>query len=96
MTCRYEQLSIFTKPLPDEAPAICLADGIQKTARKPEGWMLSLVQDGEYVVDVGEHPLVLCPADVQPDEIRPEYRYCYYLICGKVYSGIFVGRETDG
>lgn len=51
---------------------------------------------GEYVVDVGEHPLVLRPADAQPSEIRPEYRYCHYLICGKVYAGIFVGRETDG
>lgn len=96
MSCCYEQLSIFTMLLPDEAPAICLMDDIQKMARKPESWMLSLVPDGEYVVDVGEHPLVLRPADVQPNEIRPEYRYYHYLICGKVYAGIFVGREIDG
>lgn len=96
MPAVFEQLSIFTMLLPDEAPAICLMDDIQKTARKPESWMLSLVPDGEYVVDVGEHPLVLRPADVQPNKIRPEYRYYHYLICGKVYAGIFVGREIDG
>lgn len=57
--------------------------------------MLSLVPDGEHVVDVGEHPLVLRPADAcQPEEIRPEYRYCHYLIDGQVYAGVFVGEEV--
>ena len=96
MTYQYEQLSIFTMLLPDEAPAVCLMDGVQKMARKPESWILGLVSDGEYVVDVGEHPLVLRPADAKPEDIRPEYRYFHYLIRGKVYAGIFVGRECDG
>lgn len=69
-----------------------------------EDWVLEmnaiqqgiLVPEGVYVVEVGKHPLVLRPVDAKPEDIRPEYRYFHYLICGKVYAGVFVGRETDG
>lgn len=96
MAVVFEQLSLFAIDLLDDAPAICLMDGIESTAKKPDDWMLSLVPEGVYVVEVGKHPLVLRPVDAKPEDIRPEYRYFHYLICGKVYAGIFVGRETDG
>ena len=67
MPAVYEQLSLFSLVLPDEATAICLMGRTERTARKPEAWMLGLVPDGEYVVDVGEHPLVLRPAGLREE-----------------------------
>lgn len=92
----YEQLSLFSLVLPDETTAICLMGRTESMARKPEAWMLGLVPDGEYVVDVGEHPLVLRPAGLQEDEVEPSHHYRHYLIGDRVYAGIFVGRYDDG
>ena len=55
-----------------------------------------MVPDGEYVVDVGEHPLVLRPAGLQEEEVEPGHHYRHYLIGDRVYAGIFVGRYDDG
>ena len=92
----YEQLSLFSLVLPDETTAICLMGRTESMARKPEAWMLGLVPDGEYVVDVGEHPLVLRPAGLREEEIEPGHHYRHYLIGSRVYAGIFVGRYDDG
>lgn len=96
MATVFEQFSIFTMLQPDEFPAVRLLDGVQKMARKPEPWMLGLVPDGEYVIDVGEHPLVLQPTGLREEEVEPGHHYRHYLIAGRVYSGIFVGRYDDG
>ena len=96
MPAVYEQLSLFSLVLPDETTAICLMGRTESMARKPEAWMLGLVPDGEYVVDVGEHRLVLRPAGIREEAIEPGHHYRHYLIGGVVYSGIFVGGYGDG
>lgn len=94
MNCM-DQLCLFDMILPDIVNAVCCMDSSEKIARKVEKWMSKLVADGEYFVNVDEHPLILRPVDVQPEDIRSGHHYYHYLIDGKVYAGIFVGRECE-
>lgn len=86
------QLSLF---IAEGAVAVCCEDGKEVPARGLEDWMTVLVSDGEYVIDIGEHPLVLRPTATAADEIPAGNRYYHYTIGPQVYSGIFVGREKE-
>lgn len=87
-----EQLSLF---IAEGAVAICFEDGKEAPTRTLENWMMALVPDGEYVIDVGTHPLVLRPTATTADKIPVGHRYYHYMIGPQVYSGIFVGREKE-
>lgn len=87
MVVQYEQMSLF-RPC-EEAEAICCMDGGRTTASAPDGWMTCLVPNGEYVVMVGAHPLVLRLVDLRAEEIPEGNRYYHYTIGGRVYAGIF-------
>lgn len=92
----YEQLSLFDLcTAADEAATSCWT-GVKTVARKVEGWMKRLVPDGEYVVDVGGHDCVLRPTKLSAADIPQGHAFYHYQIGGRIYAGIFVGRETDG
>lgn len=82
------QQSLFTGAI-----AICCEDGETAPARAPEDWMTALVPGGEYVINVGKHPLVLRPTATAADQVPVGHRYYHYMVGHQVYSGIFVGRE---
>lgn len=50
--------------------------------------------DGEYVVMVGTHPLVMRKTKLAVDEVPEGHQFYHYLIDGAVYAGIFVGKEN--
>ena len=56
--------------------------------------MKRLVPKGEYIVMVGPYPLMLRPTPVRAEDIEAGHRYYHYTIDGRVYSGIFLGRDT--
>lgn len=87
-----KQLSLF---IAEDAVAVCCEDGKVLPARELEDWMSTLVPDGEYVIDIGNHPLVLRPTATAADKIATGHRYYHYMIGPQVYSGIFVGREME-
>ena len=88
----YEQLSLFDpKPVMEKVATSCWT-GIEMIARAVESWMTNLVSDGEYVVDVDGHACVLRPTKLSVEKIPQGHAFYHYMIEGKVYSGIFVGR----
>lgn len=90
------QLSLFeTPPAAGGVSATCLweYDPAARTAERPSPQMKRLVPAGEYVVWVGDHPLVLCPTSLSPSEVPEGHRFCHYLVGGRVYSGVFAGVE---
>lgn len=90
------QLSLFdTPPAVGGVSATCLReyDREKKSAEIPSPQMKRLVPDGEYVVYIGGHPLVLRPTDLKPEEVPEGHRFYHYLVGGRVYSGVFVGIE---
>ena len=89
------QLSLFDNLLPDAVTAICCMDMMEVKAEKPEGWMLSLVPDGEYTVDVGGHPLVLRPTRLKAGSVPKGHEYYHYRIGERIYAGMFVGRTCQ-
>ena len=56
--------------------------------------MKQLVPDGESVVMVGTHPLVMRKTKLAVDEVPEGHQFYHYLIDGAVYAGIFVGKEN--
>ena len=54
----------------------------------------TLLPDGEYVVMVGTHPLVMRKTTLTADEVPEGHQFYHYLIDGAVYAGIFVGKEN--
>ena len=56
--------------------------------------MADLVPNGEYVVHVAGHPLVLRPAGITQKAIPKGHEFYHYLIGDKLYAGIFVGRDA--
>ena len=90
----WEQMTFFA-PLPiTGAPAISLFDHTTHSSEKPSEWMKQLVPDGEYVVMVGTHPLVMRKTKLAVDEVPEGHQFYHYLIDGAVYAGIFVGKEN--
>ena len=87
---RMDQLSLFDAPT---VSATCLWEYDQnpKAVESPSSNMKRLVPAGEYVVWVGDRPLVLCPTGKSPSEVPEGHRFYHYLVGGRVYSGIFVG-----
>ena len=88
------QLSLFdTPPVVGGVSATCLweYDPAARTAERPSPQMKRLVPAGDYVVRVGDHPLVLCPTSLKPSEVPEGHRFYHYLVGGRVYSGVFVG-----
>ena len=90
----YEQLSLFDIT-PEGTLAECCYDGNTRPAQRPEPWMIRLVPKGEYVVMVGSYPLILRPTTVRAEDIEAGHHYYHYTIGGRVYSGIFLGRDTE-
>lgn len=91
-----EQLSLFVEEDDDGLNAICMLRYMPTTrkAKPVSDWMKKLIPDGKYVVDVGGHPLILRPTDVKESEIQEGHEFYHYKIDGRIYSGIFVGREN--
>ena len=90
----WEQMTLFA-PLPiTGTPAISLFDHTTHSSEKPSEWMKQLVPDGEYVVMVGTHPLVMRKTKLAVDEVPEGHQFYHYLINGAVYAGIFVGKEN--
>ena len=90
----YEQMSLFELDAHTEITAVGCMDGKSVTARNLENWMIRLVPNGEYVVDVGKHPLVLQPVKMSADRIPKGHEYYHYLIGKEVYAGVFIGKEN--
>lgn len=92
------QLSLFdTPPVAGGVSATCLwaCDQKPRSAELPTPQMKRLVPAGEYVVQVGDHPLVLYPTNLSPSDVPEGHRFYHYLVNGRVYAGIFVGvREA--
>ena len=88
----YEQLSMFTMSM-EPATAICCFGRGLASALPVETWMSDLVPNGEYVINIAGHPLVLRPAEISQKAIPKGHEYYHYLIGSKLYAGIFVGRD---
>ena len=91
----FEQLSLFT--MWEETPAAFPCGlGEEAPAGRLEPWMLELVPDGEYIINIGKHAMVLRPAAVKANDIPEGHRYYHYTVGTQVYAGIFVARgEKD-
>lgn len=87
------QLSFFNRDTAG-TPATCLFDGSRCRAEPPTEWMKRLVPNGQYVVVVGEHPLVLQPTGLTENQVPEGHQFYHYQIGGIVYAGIFVGKEA--
>ena len=59
----YEQLSMFTMSMEPTTAICCFGWGLA-SATPIETWMADLVPNGEYVIHVAGHPLVLRPAGI--------------------------------
>lgn len=90
----WEQTTLFAPPPITGTPAISLFDRTTHSSEKPSEWMKQLVPDGEYVVMVGSHPLVMRKTKLTADEVPEGHQFYHYLIDGAVYAGIFVGKEN--
>lgn len=88
----YEQMSMFDLDAPAKITAVLCMDGKTVAVKKVESWMNRLVPNGEYVVDVGRHPLVLQPVKLTVEKVPKGHEFYHYLIGKQVYSGVFVGR----
>lgn len=89
----YEQLSMFTMSMEPTAAICCFGLGLA-SATPIETWMTDLVPNGEYVIYIAGHPLVLRPAGITQKAIPKGHEYYHYLIGGKLYAGIFVGSDA--
>lgn len=90
----WEQTTLFAPPPITGTPAISLFDNTTHSSEQPSEWMKRLVPDGEYVVMVGTHPLVMRKTKLAVDEVPEGHQFYHYLIDGAVYAGIFVGKEN--
>lgn len=89
----YEQLSMFTMSMEQTTAICCFGRGLA-SATPIETWMTDLVPNGEYVIHVAGHPLVLRPAGITRKAIPKGHEFYHYLIGDKLYAGIFVGRDA--
>ena len=65
-----------------------------QSVRQHDAQLGATVPDGEYVVMVGTHPLVMRKTKLAVDEVPEGHQFYHYLIDGAVYAGIFVGKEN--
>ncbi|MBP3398820.1 MAG: hypothetical protein J6K75_03580 [Erysipelotrichaceae bacterium] len=56
-----------------------------------EEWMKRLVPRGEYVIDIGEHPMVLKPTTLKEKDIPNGHHFYHFRINDEIYTGVFVG-----
>ena len=90
-----EQICLFTEGLSDTVEAVSVWTGDKVTATKPEPWMLRLIPDGVYVLDLGgNYPMVLRPTPYGVDGIQECHEYMHFTIDGRLHAGIFVGRSN--
>lgn len=89
----YEQLSMFTMSMEPTTAICCFGRGLA-SALPVETWMSDLVPNGEYVINIAGHPLVLRPAGITQKAIPKGHEYYHYLIGSKLYTGIFVGSDA--
>ena len=90
----FEQLSLFDIEVKSAVTAVCCMDRKSVAVKDAESWMRRIVPRGEYVVDVGTHPLVLQPVKLSEDSIPKGHEFYHYLIGKEVYAGVFIGKEN--
>ena len=71
----WEQTTLFAPPPITGTPAISLFDNTTHSSEKPSEWMKRLVPDGEYVVMVGAHPLVMRKTKLTADEVPEGHQF---------------------
>lgn len=89
----WEQISFFVQERTG-IPAKSLFDGSEYDAFAPSEFMKRLVPEGEYVVMIGSHPLVLRPTKLNASEVPEGHQFYHFEIENTVYSGVFIGEET--
>ena len=90
----YEQLSLFDTARPTHRTAIpCWEYGQHTRAEPIEDWMKKLVPEGEFFCKVGQHTLVLRPADHKAEHIPTGHQFFHYTIGTALYTGVFVERD---
>lgn len=96
----YEQLDLYSliDPMPDAVTAAvsCFDRITEAILTAPNELCRRLVPDGEYVVDVGGHPLVLRPTKLKESEIPQGHHFYHYRVGERIYAGIFVGIDMGG
>lgn len=92
-----EQLSLFDTDFCAGASAKCVWDMFteEMAAEKPNEWMKKLVPSGEYVIEQNGKSMVLRPAKYSVADIPEGHEYYHYIINGKLYTGVFIGRDDD-
>lgn len=91
MISGFEQMSLFQQTDYQEAIS-CETNGKYPT-NQMEDWMRRLVPNGEYVIHIGKHPMVLKPTKISKELIPTGHRFYHFIIAGKVYSGVFLGTN---
>lgn len=89
----WEQISFFVQERTG-IPAKSLFDGSEYDAFAPSEFMKRLVPEGEYVVMIGSHPLVLRPTKLNASEVPEGHQFYHFEIENTIYSGVFIGEET--
>ena len=63
--------------------------------REVEPWMLALVPSGKYVIEIGDHLMVLKPTLLKAKDVPNGHHFYHFIIGNTVYSGVFVGTELE-
>lgn len=89
-------VSPISSPSQGCSPLVALRSDSKQAVRifGLEQWMKKLVPAGEYVVLDGQHTQVLKPTTLKPENIPSGHHFYHYLIGSKVYSGVYVMKES--
>ncbi|MCQ4735245.1 hypothetical protein [Anaerotruncus colihominis] len=87
----YEQFSLFAPEGFIPETAVSIGFGQEYPIKRPEPWMIALVPEGTYFVDIGGHPMVLRPTKIRPGGVPEGHGYYHFQIGAEIYAGIFVG-----
>lgn len=96
----FEQLSLFSPLSCSEKPnssvtVVSCMDGKAAPTVRLEAWMMELVPNGKYAIDIGAPlPMVLRPVRGTARSVPKGHEFYHYMIGQKLYAGIFVGRRT--
>ena len=89
-------VSPVSSPSQVSSPLVALRSDSKQAVRLfgLESWMKKLVPAGEYVLLDGQHPQVLKPTLLKPENIPSGHHFYHYLIGSKVYSGVYVMKTS--
>ena len=88
-----EQISLFDLISGGDFAVSCF-DGRKTLVEPVTDFMKKLVPDGKFFVWVGGHQLVLRESKAGRSSIQKGHEFYHYEVGGKIYSGIFVGRDN--